>query len=99
MKNDSDRENTVIMPNLTDSNQIEAIPTPVDDINRLVGELTYDDIGKSLRELNISPSMFFKVILEKLLKDHVKRYQLKRWFEQEILNRASKEIQSEHTEI
>ena len=59
MKNDNDRENTFIVSNHTDSSQIEVKPTPVDDINRLWGELTYDDIAKSLRELDISPSVFF----------------------------------------
>jgi len=87
------------LKNFANSNQIEVKPTPVDDINGLWEELTLDDIDKSLRELNISPAMFFKVILERLLKDHVKRHQLKRWFEQEIINRAAKETQNEHTEI
>jgi hypothetical protein len=99
MEKHNDREDTAVIPNLTDRNQIEVKHTPVYDINRLWEELTLDDIGKSLRELNISPSMFFKVILEKLLKDHVKRHQLKKWFEQEIINRAVKETQNEHTEI
>jgi hypothetical protein len=96
---DNDREDIVVVTGHSDFNQIEAIPTPVDDINRLVEELTYDDISKSLRELNISPSVFFKVIIEKLLKDHVKRHQLKKWMEQEIINRTWKETQNEHTEI
>ena len=91
MERPNDREDIAIIPNLADYNQIEVKHTPVYDINRLWEELTLDDIGKSLRELNISPAMFFKVILEKLLKDHVKRHQLKRWFEQEIFNRAVKE--------
>ena len=98
MKKHNDREDIAVIPSPTNCNQIEVKPIPVDDINRLWGELTYDDIAKSLRKLNISPSMFFKVILEKLLKDHVKRHQLKRWFEQEIVNRAVKETQNEHTE-
>jgi hypothetical protein len=99
MEKHSDREDIAITPNLTDCNQIEMKHTPVYDINRLKEELTLDDIEKSLRELNISPAIFFKVILEKLLKDHVKRHQLKRWFEQEVINRAVKETQNEHTEI
>ena len=99
MENDNDRGDIVIVPDHDNSNKIEVYPTPVDDINRLVEELTYDDISKSLRELNIAPSVFFQVILEKLLKDHVKRHQLKKWFEQEIINRAGKETQNELTEI
>ena len=99
MEKHNDREDIAIIPNLTNYNQIEVKPTSVDDINRLWEELTYDDIGKSLRELSIPPSVFFKVILEKLLKDHVKRHQLKKWFEQEIINRAVKETQNAHTEI
>ena len=99
MDETNDGEHIAITPSLTNCSQIEAIPTPVDDINRLVEELTYDDISRSLRELNISPSVFFKVIIEKLLKDHVKRHQLKKWLEQEIMNRAGKETQNEHTEI
>jgi len=99
MEEHNDREDVVIIPNQTNCNQIEVKHTPIYDINRLWEELTLDDIGKSLRELNISPSMFFKVILERLLKDHVKRHQLKKWFEQEILNRSLKEAQNEHTEI
>ena len=98
MEKHNDGEDFGIIPS-TSSNQIEVKHTPVEDINRLWEELTLDDIGKSLRELNISPAMFFKVILEKLLKDHVKRHQLKKWFEQEIINRAVKETQDEHTEI
>ena len=78
-----------IIPPFTNCNQIEVKPTPVDNINRIEGELSYDELGRSLKELNICPSMFLKVILEKLLKDHVKRHQLKKWFEQEIINRAS----------
>ena len=99
MEKPNDREDILIIPSLPSCNQIEVKHTPVYDINRLEGELTYDDIDKSLRELNISPSIFFKVIIEKLLKDHVKRHQLKKWFEQEIINRAVKETQNEHTEI
>ena len=99
MEKHNDREDIVIIPSPTSCNQIEVKHTPVYDINRLEGELTYDDIGQSLKELNICPSMFFKLILEKLLKDHVKRHQLKKWFEQEIINRAVKETQNEHTEI
>ena len=99
MEENNDREDIAIIPNLADCNQIEVKHTPVYDINRLWEELTLDEIGKSLRELNISPAMFFKVILEKLLKDHVKRHQLKKWFEQEIINRAVKEFQNECTEI
>lgn len=99
MEKHNNREDIAIIPNPTDCNQIGAIPTPIYDINRLKEELTLDDISKSLGELNICPSMFFKVILEKLLKDHVKRHQLKKWFEQEIINRAVKETQNEHTEI
>ena len=99
MEKHNDRGNIVIVPDHANSNHIEVHPTAVDDINRLVEELTYDDISRSLRELNIPPSVFFKVILEKLLKDHVKRHQLKKWFEQEIINRAVKEIQNECTEI
>jgi hypothetical protein len=93
MEKHSDREDIAITPSLTDCNQIEMKHTPVYDINRLKEELTLDDIEKSLRELNISPAIFFKVILEKLLKDHVKRHQLKKWFEQEIINRTVKETQ------
>jgi len=88
MEKHTDREDIDINPGFTDRNQIGAIPTPVDNINRLWEEMALDDIARSLRELNISPSLFFKVILEKLLKDHVKRHQLKRWFEQEVLNKA-----------
>ncbi len=95
MEKNNDYENIAIIPSPTDCNQTGAKHTPVENINRLWEELTLDDIGKSLRELNISPSLFFKVILEKLLKDHVKRHQLKRWFEKEIINRAEKEIQDE----
>ena len=91
MEEHNDSEDIAVIPSLTNCNQIEVQPTPVDDINRLVGELTYDDISKSLRELNISPSVFFKVIIEKLLKDHVKRHQLKKWLEQEINIKAGKE--------
>lgn len=91
MERSNDREDIAIIPNPTDCNQIEVKHTPVYDINRLWEELTLDDIDKSLRELNISPAVFFKVILEKLLNDHVKRHQLKKWFEQEIINRAAKE--------
>jgi hypothetical protein len=91
MEKHNDREDIVIIPSPTIRNQIEVKHTPVEDINRLWEELTLDEIGKSLRELNISPAIFFKLILEKLLKDHVKRHQLKRWFEQEIINRAVKE--------
>jgi len=99
MEENNDREGIAVIPSPTNCNQIEVKHTPIYDINRLWEELTLDDIDKSLRELNISPAMFFKVILEKLLKDHVKRHQLKRWFEQEIFNRAVKETQNEHTEI
>ncbi len=99
MEENYDKEDTAAVPSPTGCGRIEVKPTPVDDINRLWEELTLDEIGKSLRELNISPSMFFKVILEKLLKDHVKRHQLKKWFEQEIINRAVKETQNENTEI
>ena len=99
MEKHNDKEDIAAIPSPTNCNQIGAIPTPVEDINRLWEELTLDDIGKSLRELNISPASFFKLILEKLLKDHIKRHQLKRWFEQEIINRAVKETQNEHTEI
>ena len=91
MDKHNDSEDIAVIPSLTNCSQIEVKPTPVDNINRLWGELTYDDIAKSLRELNISPSVFFKVIIEKLLKDHVKRHQLKKWLEQEIMNRAGKE--------
>jgi hypothetical protein len=91
MEEHNDREDIVIIPSPTNCNQIEVKHTPVYDINRLKEELTLDDIDKSLRELNISPAMFFEVILEKLLKDHVKRHQLKKWFEREIINRAVKE--------
>ena len=99
MEKPNDREDIVIIPSPTNGNQIEVKHTPIYDINRLKEELTLDDIDKSLRELSNSPAMFFNVILEKLLKDHVKRHQLKRWFEQEIINRAVKETQDEHTEI
>jgi len=99
MEENNDKEGTAAVPSPTGCDRIEVKPTPVDNINRLWEELTLDDIDKSLRELNISPAMFFKVILERLLKDHVKRHQLKRWFEQEIINRAAKETQNEHTEI
>ena len=91
MEKHNDREDNAIIPNPTDCSQIEVKHTPVEDINRLWEELTFDDIGNSLRELNISPSMFFKVILEKLLKDDVKRHQLKKWLEKEIVNRAGEE--------
>ena len=99
MEENNDKEGIVAVPSPTNCDRIEMRPTPVYDINGLWEELTYDDIGKSLRELNISRSMFFKVILEKLLKDQVKRHRLKKWFEQEIINRAEKETQNEHTEI
>ena len=99
MEKHSDREDIAIIPNLADCNQIEVKHTPVYDINRLKEELSLDDIDKSLRELNISPAIFFKVILEKLLKDHVKRHQLKKWFEREIINRTVKETQNEYTKI
>jgi hypothetical protein len=99
MEKPTDREDIATIPSPTSCNQIEVKHTPVYDINRLKEELTLDDIDKSLRELNISPAMFFKVILEKLLKDHVKRHQLKKWFEREIINRAEKETQNEHTEV
>jgi hypothetical protein len=95
MEEHNDREDLATIPNPTGCNQIAVKHTPVYDINRLKEELTLDDISKSLRELNISPSMFFKVILEKLLKDHVKRHQLKKWFEREIINRAVKESQND----
>ena len=95
MEKHNDREDIATIPSPTGSNQIEVKHTPVEDINRLWQELTLDDIGKSLRELNISPSMFFKIILEKLLKDHVKRHQLKKWFEREIIDRAVKETQND----
>ena len=99
MEKNNDKEDIAAIPSPTDCNQIEVKHIPVYDINRLKEELTLDDIGKSLKELNISPATFFKVILEKLLKDHVKRHRLKRWFEQEIINRAAKETQNEGTEI
>jgi hypothetical protein len=99
MEEHNDKKYVDIIPSQTNCDQIEVKHTPVYDINRLWEELTLDDISKSLRELNISPSMFFKVILEKLLKDHVKRHQLKKWFEREIINRAVKETQNEHTEV
>jgi len=99
MEKPNDREDIATIPSPTNCNQIEVKHTPIEDINRLKEELTLDDIDKSLTELNISPAMFFKVILEKLLKDHVKRHQLKKWFEQEIINRAVKGTQNEHTEI
>jgi len=99
MKKQNDREEIAIIPSPTSCNKIEVKQIPVYDINRLKEELTYDDISKSLSELNISPSMFFEVILEKLLKDHVKRHRLKKWFEQEIINRAEKETRKENIEI
>jgi len=99
MEENNDKEDTAAVPSSTGGNKIEVKHTPVYDINRLKDELTLDDIGKSLRELNISPSMFFNVILEKLLKDHVKRHQLKRWLDQEIINKAVKETENERTEI
>jgi hypothetical protein len=98
MEKHNDREDIPVIPNPTNCNQTEVKHTPVENINRLWEELTLDDIGKSLRELNISPPMFFKVILEKLLKDDVKRHQLKKWFEREIINRTGKETQNEHTD-
>ena len=88
-----------IIPPFTNCDEIGVKATPVDNINRIEGELTYDDVGRSLKELNICPSMFLKVILEKLLKDRVKRHQLKKWLEQEINNKAEKKTQNEHTEI
>jgi len=97
MEEHNDKKGVDIIPSQTNCDQIEVKHIPVEDINRLWEELTLDNIGKSLRELNISPAMFFKVILEKLLKDHVKRHLLKKWFEQEIINRAKKETQNEHT--
>jgi hypothetical protein len=99
MEKHNDKEDIAAIPSPTSCNQIEVKHTPIYDINRLKEELTLDDISKSLRELNISPSIFFEVINEKLLKDHVKRHQLKRWFEREIINRAVKETQNEQTKI
>ena len=99
MEKHDNREDIAVIPSPTNYNQIEVKYTPVEDINRLWEELTYDNISKFLKELNIPPSMFFKVILEKLLNDHVKRHQLKKWFEREISNRAVKEAQNEHTEV
>jgi len=99
MEENNDKEGIAAVPSPTGGNQIEVKHTPVYDINRLKDELTLDDIGKSLRELNISPSMFFNVILEKLLKDHVKRHQLKKWFEKEIIDRAREETQNGQSKI
>ncbi len=61
---------------------------PIYDINRLDAEISCEQVVQILKDLNINPSQFFKVILNKVVEDEAHKRSLRRWFDQEILKKG-----------
>lgn len=59
-----------------------------ENLSQMDGEIQCEKLVQELQKMGISPPDFFKHILKRIIQDEANKRTLRRWFDQEILQRG-----------